>query len=223
MSEIPVVRDVLDDNAVAASANRARFAAAGLYVMNLMSGPGAGKTTLMERTAVACRGRLRIAVIAGDIETRRDADRIARHGVPVEQVNTGGACHMDARMLEGALSRIDLASLDVLIIENVGNLVCPAEFDLGEHDKVMILSVTEGADKPAKYPLMFSEARLMVLGKTDLLPYVDFDPDAAIADARTLNPDLEVIRLSSRTGEGVEDWISWIERRRAGKAGGTKD
>ncbi len=214
MTEIDVQRDVLDDNAQAANANRVRFAAAGLYVMNLMSGPGAGTTTLLERTGAGLRGRLRVAVIAADLETSRDADRIARHGAPVIQINTGGACHTDARLLATGLDQLDLPSLDVLIIENVGNLVCPAEFDLGESDKVMILSVTEGADKPAKYPLMFHESKLMILSKIDLLPHVDFDPAAAVADARALNPRLEVIRLSSKTGEGLEDWFRWIEERR---------
>ena len=213
MTEIDVQRDVLDDNAQAANANRTRFSATGLYVMNLMSGPGAGKTTLLERTVAGLRGRLRVAVIAADLETSRDADRLARHGATVIQINTGGACHTDARLLATALDKLDLPSLDVLIIENVGNLVCPAEFDLGENDKVMVLSVTEGADKPAKYPLMFHESKLMILSKIDLLPYVDFDPEAAVADARALNPRLEVIRLSSKTAEGLEDWFRWIEGR----------
>jgi hydrogenase nickel incorporation protein HypB len=151
-----------------------------------------------------------MGVIVGDIQTSRDADRIGRHGVPVHQINTGGGCHLDARMLEAALDAMDPASLDLLIVENVGNLVCPAEFDLGEHDKAMVLSVTEGADKPAKYPLMFCQSRLMILGKVDLLPYLDFDCDAAIADARALNPGLEVLRLSSKTGEGLEAWTDWL-------------
>jgi len=215
MGEVEVNKNILDDNAAVAAANRAAFAKAGVYVVNLMSSPGSGKTTLLERTAEACRGRLRLGVVAGDIETRRDADRIGRWGIPVEQINTGGACHLDARMVAPALAAFDLSSLDVLIVENVGNLVCPAEFDIGEHDKVMILSVTEGADKPAKYPLMFSESRLMLLGKIDLLPYVDFDVDAAIRDARTLNPKLEVIPISSRTREGLEDFVRFLERRRA--------
>jgi hydrogenase nickel incorporation protein HypB len=210
MTEVAIERDVLSDNDRAAAANRARFRAAGIYVLNLMSGPGAGKTTLLERTAERLRGTVRLGVIVGDIQTRRDADRIGRHGVPVHQVNTGGGCHLDARMLTAALDVMDPKDVDVLIIENVGNLVCPAEFDLGEHDKAMILSVTEGADKPAKYPLMFCESRLMILGKVDLLPHVDFDPQAAVDDARALNPGLEVIRLSSKTGEGVDAWADWL-------------
>ncbi len=210
MTEVTIERDVLSDNDRAAAANRARFRAAGTYVLNLMSGPGAGKTTLLERTAERLRDRVRLGVIVGDIQTCRDADRIGRHGVRVHQVNTGGGCHLDARMVAAALGAMDPADFDVLIVENVGNLVCPAEFDLGEHDKAMILSVTEGADKPAKYPLMFHESRLMLLGKVDLLPHVDFDPEAAVADARALNPGLQVIRLSSRTGEGLDAWTDWL-------------
>lgn len=214
MTEVRVERGVLDDQGRVAAENRERLRRAGVYCVNLMSGPGAGKTTLLERTVSEARGVMRIGVIAGDIETRRDAERIARHGVPVVQVNTGGACHLDARMLAPALDELDLSSLDVLVIENVGNLVCPAEFDVGEHDKVMILSVTEGHDKPAKYPLMFHEARLMLLGKVDLLPHVDFDCDAAVRDARAVNPDIEVIRVSSKTGEGVDEWRDWLRGRR---------
>lgn len=213
MAEVTIARDVLWDNDRAAAANRARFLAAGTYVLNLMSGPGAGKTTLLERTAERLRDQVRLGVLVGDIQTRRDADRIARHGVPVHQVNTGGGCHLDARMISAALDVLDPANLDLLIVENVGNLVCPAEFDLGEHDKAMILSVAEGADKPAKYPLMFQESRLMILGKVDLLPYVDFDEDAAVADARSLNPGLRVIRLSSKTGEGLDAWTDWLAGR----------
>jgi len=215
MTEILVQRDLLDDNAAAAAENRERFRKAGLYVLNLMSGPGSGKTTLLEKTAQRLAGRLRLGVIAGDIETRRDADRIGRHGVPVHQINTGGGCHLDARMISAALDSMDLAALDLVIIENVGNLVCPAEFDLGEADKVMLLSVTEGADKPGKYPLMFHEVRAMILSKVDLLPYVDLDVDAAVADARALNPDLEVLKLSARSGEGLDAWIEWLVRRAA--------
>jgi hydrogenase nickel incorporation protein HypB len=211
--EILVQQDVLHDNAREAARNRERFARDGVYVLNLMSGPGAGKTTLVERTAQHFQGKLRMAVINGDIETRRDADRIERAGVPVLQINTGGACHLEADTIARAADQLDPAHLDFLLIENVGNLVCPAEFDLGEHDKAMILSVTEGDDKPGKYPLMFREARVMLLNKIDLLPYVDFDPDAAERDARALKPDLEVLRMSTRSGAGLDAWYAWIERR----------
>jgi hydrogenase nickel incorporation protein HypB len=212
-TQVDVGRDVLQDNTRDAQANRERFARAGIYVLNLMSGPGAGKTTLLERTVGALNPRMRLAVIAGDLETRRDADRIGRHGVPVVQINTGGACHIEAHQIARAAEQFELSEFELLIIENVGNLVCPAEFDLGEHDKVMMLSCTEGHDKPAKYPLMFREARAMLLNKMDLLPHTNFDVDAAIADARALNPGIEVIKLSALTGEGLEAWFDWLESR----------
>jgi hydrogenase nickel incorporation protein HypB len=218
MVEVDVAVGVLDANDREAAANRSRFRASGAYVLNLMSGPGAGKTTLLEATADRLAGRVRLGIIAGDLQTDRDAARLARHGIPVLQVNTGVSCHLDARLLAGALDRLPLDELELLIIENVGNLVCPAEFDLGEDDKAMVLSVTEGADKPGKYPRMFAESRLMVVGKSDLLPYVDFDVHAAVADARALNAELEVIRLSARTGEGVDRWIDWLLERVAERA-----
>jgi len=212
-TQVDVGRDVLQDNTRDAQANRELFARAGIYVLNLMSGAGAGKTTLLERTVGALNGRMRLAVIAGDLETRRDADRIGRHGVPVVQINTGGACHIEAHQIAKAAAQFELSEFDLLIIENVGNLVCPAEFDLGEHDKVMMLSCTEGHDKPAKYPLMFRESRAMLLSKMDLLPHTNFDVDAAIADARALNPGIEVIKLSALTGEGLSAWFDWIKSR----------
>lgn len=212
-TQVDVGRDVLQDNTRDAQANRELFARAGIYVLNLMSGAGAGKTTLLERTVGALNGRMRLAVIAGDLETRRDADRIGRHGVPVVQINTGGACHIEAHQIAKAAAQFELSEFDLLIIENVGNLVCPAEFDLGEHDKVMMLSCTEGHDKPAKYPLMFRESRAMLLNKMDLLPHTNFDVDAAIADARALNPGIEVIKLSALTGEGLSAWFDWIKSR----------
>jgi hydrogenase nickel incorporation protein HypB len=213
MTEIAVEQDLLDDNDQAAAKNREIFRRAGVYVLNLMSGAGAGKTSLLERTLDLLRERLRLAVVVGDIETRRDADRLARHGVPAIQVNTAGACHIEARIIQNAVRDLDLEALDLLFIENVGNLVCPAEFDLGEHDKAMILSVTEGHDKPAKYPLMFHESRVLLLNKIDLLPHTDFDVEAAVRDARALNPELEVIRTSARTGEGLDAWTRWLEGR----------
>jgi hydrogenase nickel incorporation protein HypB len=212
-TQVDVGRDVLQDNARDAQANRERFARAGIYVLNLMSGPGAGKTTLLERTVGTLNGRMRLAVIAGDLETRRDADRIGSHGVPVVQINTGGACHIEAHQIAKAAAQFELSEFELLIIENVGNLVCPAEFDLGEHDKVMMLSCTEGHDKPAKYPLMFRESRAMLLNKMDLLPHTNFDVGAAIADAKALNPGIEVIKLSALTGEGLDAWFGWIESR----------
>ncbi|HEY3355844.1 MAG TPA: hydrogenase nickel incorporation protein HypB [Polyangia bacterium] len=213
MHEIAVKADVLSDNEHAAHHNREHFVAHGVYVVNLMSAPGAGKTTLLERTVDLLKPRFRVGVIEGDIETRRDADRIARHGVPTVQINTGHACHLDARMIHRNLDAFHLDELDLLFIENVGNLVCPAEFDLGEHDKVMVLSVTEGDDKPAKYPVMFHVARAMLVNKIDLLPHVDFDLERAVKDARGLNLDLEVFPLSARTGDGLTAWTDWLAAR----------
>jgi hydrogenase nickel incorporation protein HypB len=213
MHEIAIKADVLGDNEHAAHHNREHFVRHGVYVVNLMSAPGAGKTTLLERTVDALKDRYRVGVIEGDIETRRDADRIARHGVKAVQINTGHACHLDARMIHRNLGAFDLDALDLLVIENVGNLVCPAEFDLGEHDKVMLLSVTEGDDKPQKYPVMFHVARALVVTKIDLLPHVEFDVESAVRDARGLNLDLEVFRVSARTGEGLDAFVAWLERR----------
>jgi hydrogenase nickel incorporation protein HypB len=213
MHDIHVESDLLASNQTIAQHNREHFSAHGVYVLNLMSGPGAGKTTLLERTLEALGGRLRVGVIEGDVQTRIDADRIARHGVPVVQINTGGACHLDARQVGSRLDQLALDELDLLVIENVGNLVCPAEFDLGEHDKVMLLSVTEGDDKPAKYPVMFQASRALLLNKIDLLEHVDFDPAKAVRAARALNLDLEVFHVSARTGRGLPAWCDWLEGR----------
>ncbi|WP_428266868.1 hydrogenase nickel incorporation protein HypB [Haliangium sp.] len=211
--------DLRAANQSAADHNRDHFLAHQVYVLNLMSAPGAGKTTLLERTIDALAGRWRMAVIEGDVQSRADAERIEQRGVPVVQINTGGACHLDARLIHDHLGGFDLSALDLLVIENVGNLVCPAEFDLGEHDKVMLLSVTEGHDKPEKYPLMFHAARAMLLTKIDLLPHVDFDPDLAERRARALNRELEIFRLSARTGAGLDAWCRWLEARVLGVKG----
>ncbi|MBI5512015.1 MAG: hydrogenase nickel incorporation protein HypB [Deltaproteobacteria bacterium] len=213
MHEIAVKTDLLQDNNDAAHHNREHFVEHGVYVINLMSAPGAGKTTLLERTVDALQARHRLAVIEGDLQTSRDAERIARHGVQAIQINTGSACHLDARLIHQHLGALDLDALDVLVIENVGNLVCPAEFDLGEHDKVMVLSVTEGHDKPSKYPLMFHVARAMLVNKIDLLPYTDFDLDKAAKDARAYNIDLTVLPVSATTGAGMPAWYEWLEGR----------
>jgi hydrogenase nickel incorporation protein HypB len=212
-TEIKVETDVLSRNQKDANEVRRSFAEQGIYVLNLMSGPGAGKTTLLERTAEVMGKRLRMAVIAGDLETNRDAERLGKYGVPVVQVNTSGACHMEAHQIARVVEGFDLANLDLIIVENVGNMVCPAEFDLGETDRVMVLSCTEGHDKPGKYPLMFRESRLLLLNKTDLLPYVYFDVDAAIADARAVNPTMEVIPVSATKGEGMSTWFDWLVER----------
>ncbi len=213
MHDIAVNTEILASNEAMAQHNREHFREHGLYVCNLMSAPGAGKTTLLERTLGALAGRYKLGVIEGDVQGREDADRIGRLGVPVIQINTGGACHLDARLVHHNLERLALAGLDALIIENVGNLVCPAEFDLGEQDKIMLLSVAEGDDKPKKYPVMFHVARVLVLNKIDLLPHVTFNVERAERDARALNLDLEIFRLSARTGEGLDAWSDWLARR----------
>ena len=215
MHEIPVHGDLRASNQEVARLNRQHFGEHGVYVVNLMSGPGAGKTTLLEQTVQELARRWRIAVIEGDIQTSRDAERIARHGVTAIQINTKGACHLDARQIAAHVKRLNLDEVDLLFIENVGNLVCPAEFDLGEHDRVMLLSVAEGDDKPAKYPVMFHRARLMLINKIDLLPYVDFDSASAVGDARALNANLAVLPISARTGEGLAEWYRWLEERMA--------
>jgi hydrogenase nickel incorporation protein HypB len=213
MHEITVNASLLQANDAVALENREIFTSHGIYVFNLMSGPGAGKTTLLEKTLAALAGRYRFAVIEGDVQSDADARRIQRCGIPAVQVNTGGACHLDARQVHNALGRFDLHHLEVLVIENVGNLVCPAEFDLGEHDKVMLLSVAEGEDKPRKYPVMFHVARAVLISKVDLLPHVDFDAGRAERDIAALNLDAPVFRLSARTGEGMDRWLAWLEER----------
>ncbi len=211
--EVKVVKDILEANEVIAEENRRLFKEKGLYVLNLMGAPGTGKTTLLERTIERIKDRWKVGVIEGDIATSRDAERIAQYGVSVVQINTGGACHLDGNMVRMGLRELPLEGLQVLIVENVGNLVCPAEFNIGEDDKVMILSVTEGEDKPLKYPLMFQVSRLLLLNKIDLLPHVDFNLDRFKEFALKVNPHLEIIPISCKTGEGLEEWIKWLENR----------
>lgn len=211
--KIPVVKNVLDANDRIAQENRALFDAKGIYVINLMSAPGAGKTTLVEKTILALKDTYRIAVIEGDIQDTYDADRVAALGIPAVQINTGGGCHLDGNMIREALAGLDLDAIDLLIVENVGNLVCPAEFKVGENAKVMLLSTPEGADKPAKYPLMFQESSVLLINKIDLMPYVDFDRDKALKDARAINQDLTIFEVSCRTGDGLEQWFAWLRGR----------
>ena len=217
--EVKVVKRILEANEVIAQENARLFAEHGIYVLNLMGSPGTGKTSLLERTLEALRGRWRIGVIEGDIATSRDAERIAQHGVPTVQINTGGACHLDGNMIRGALGEMDFDGIDLLIVENVGNLVCPAEFRIGEDDKAMILSVTEGEDKPLKYPLMFQVSSALLLNKIDLLPYVDFDVERLRENALKVNPRLEIMEISCKTGKGIERWIGWLEERAKRKRG----
>ncbi len=209
--KIPVVQNILQANERLAAANRKRFDDLGIFAINLMSSPGAGKTSLLERTVDGLAGRLRMAVIEGDLQTSNDAERIQRKGVQAVQINTDGGCHLDGNMIQIALDSLDLTNLELLVIENVGNLVCPAEFNLGEHEKVTILSVTEGDDKPLKYPLMFQISSVLIVNKIDLLPYIDCDMEKIRDQARQLNPKQTIFEVSCRSGEGIESWISWLE------------
>ncbi|MCK2097029.1 hydrogenase nickel incorporation protein HypB [Thauera aromatica] len=208
---LAIERDLLASNDALAAANRAAFAARGIFALNLVSSPGSGKTSLLVRMLQELAGRIPAAVIEGDQQTEFDAERIRAAGVPALQINTGKGCHLDAGMIARALARMDLAAGSLLLIENVGNLVCPAAFDLGEAHKVAILSVTEGEDKPLKYPDLFAAADLLLLNKVDLLPHLAFDAQRAIGYALRLNPRLRVIRTSATTGAGVGEWIGWIE------------
>jgi hydrogenase nickel incorporation protein HypB len=208
---VQIEQDILAKNNAYAAANRERLAGRGVFALNLVSSPGSGKTTLLCKTIELLKGRRPVAVIEGDQQTSQDAERIRATGAPAIQINTGKGCHLDAHMVGHALERIDLHDNALLMIENVGNLVCPAAFDLGEAHKVVILSVTEGEDKPIKYPDMFRAATLMLLNKCDLLPHLDFDVARAIDFARRVNPDIEVLQVSARTGAGMEDWLAWLE------------
>ncbi len=208
--KVTVVKNVLDANERIARDNRTLFDSKKIFVINLMSSPGAGKTTLVEKTILALRDRYRIAVIEGDIQDTYDADRVSALGIPAVQINTGGACHIDGNMIRDALPALNLDELDLLITENVGNLVCPAEFQVGENAKVMILSTPEGADKPAKYPLMFQESAVLLINKMDLLPYVDFDLERAKRTALAINPELKIFEVSCRDDQGLGAWYAWL-------------
>jgi hydrogenase nickel incorporation protein HypB len=210
-----IERDILSKNNSYAAQNRARFAEAGVLALNFVSSPGSGKTTLLVRTIEELKARLRIFVIEGDQQTSNDAERIRATGAPAIQINTGKGCHLDAHMVGHALDRFDLSKGGALFIENVGNLVCPAAFDLGEAHKIVVLSVTEGEDKPLKYPDMFAAADLMLLNKCDLLPHLDYDVGACLANALKVNPRLQTLVVSARSGEGLAALYAWIEARLA--------
>jgi hydrogenase nickel incorporation protein HypB len=210
---------VLNENEKAAAELRAEFARHGVFVVNLIGSPGCGKTALLERTLQAFEPGRRVAVLTGDIQTDADAERLGRYGFPARQITTAGACHLDARMVRKALNGWDLDKLDVLYIENVGNLVCPTSYDLGEAHKIVLLSVTEGEEKPLKYPGIFFKASLMAMTKLDLLPYVPFKADVAEANARQIHPGIEIVRVSSATGAGMDQWLEWLERHAGLKAG----
>jgi hydrogenase nickel incorporation protein HypB len=216
---VRIEQDILSKNDTHAAENRRLFATQRIHALNLLSSPGSGKTTLLVKTIELLQGRLAVGVIEGDQQTSRDAERIRATGAPAVQINTGKGCHLDAHMVGHALEKLGLPDGALLLVENVGNLVCPAAFDLGEAAKVVILSVTEGEDKPLKYPDMFRAARLMLLNKCDLLPYLDFDVAQAIEFARRVNPHIEVIEISATSGAGIDEWLAWIERGAAAAKG----
>ena len=212
-----VLENVLDANDTLARANRDMFDRAETYTINMMSSPGAGKTALLERTLERLRSQLRLGVLEGDVQTTLDADRLARFHIPLVQVNTdpgfGGECHLDANMVRSGLGELPLEDIDILIIENVGNLVCPAEFRVGEDSRVMVYSVTEGEEKPLKYPLMFRSADLVLVNKVDLLEHLDFDLEQFLGNLDAVNPRVSTILTSARTGQGVDEWCDWLGQR----------
>ena len=220
--EVKVVRKVLDVNNTMAEQNRKLFSEKGIFVINVMSSPGSGKTTTLEKTLSRIMPEISSAVIVGDICTTNDADRLAKTGTPVVQVNTdefGGDCHLAAHVIRDAAGNLDLDAIDLLIVENVGNLVCPAEFDIGEDARAVVLSVAEGEDKPVKYPLMFRVCDAAILNKTDLLPYLDYDKAAAVENILRIHPDMPVFEMSAKTEEGLDPWIEWLKERVREKSG----
>ncbi len=214
---VEVLERIFGENDRTAAANRAQFAAAGVRVVNLMSSPGAGKTTLLRETLRGLAGQVRVGIIEGDIETSLDADALAGFGAEIALINTGngfgGECHLDAPMVRSALPRLPLGDLDLVLIENVGNLVCPAEFDVGEDARAMVYAITEGEEKPLKYPVMFRSCGLVVVNKVDLLPFLGFDMDGFLGNLKKVNPAAEVMLVSARTGEGVGAWCDWLRAR----------
>jgi hydrogenase nickel incorporation protein HypB len=208
--KVTVAQHILAGNETIAAEIQQTLVARGIRALNIMSSPGAGKTTLLERTIERLRERLGIAVIEGDVETTADAERIEAAGAETVQINTRGACHLEAHMIRDALAEIELARVDLLIIENIGNLVCPASWNLGEDMRVVVVSTSEGDDKPAKYPQMFAASQVMVVNKLDLLPYVDYDIQKAKRQALAINPSLHIFELSCRTGEGLDAWCAWL-------------
>jgi len=208
--KIKLEKDVLSDNNMAADYNRDKFSNSKTLVINLMSSPGAGKTTLLEKTIEILSSEFRIGVIEGDLATEKDADRIRALGAQAIQINTNGGCHLDARMIAKTLPEFELDNIDILFIENVGNLVCPSGYDLGQNHKIAVLSVPEGNDKIPKYPTMFNRTELVLLNKIDLLPYLDFNVQEAIDDLKAINPDSKLIKISAKTKEGLDEWFDWL-------------
>ncbi len=211
MSVLTVERKVLEKNDIIAGTNRQLLKSRGIFTINLVSSPGSGKTSLVEKTIAACRETLTLAVIEGDVQTDLDARRVDALGVPVVQIVTHGACHLEAGLISDALQKIDLSGVQLMIIENVGNLVCPAGYDLGEDAKIAIVSVTEGDDKPLKYPAMFRKASVLIINKTDLLPYLTASVEELEKNALSINPALKIFRTSCTTGEGISEWCSWLQ------------
>lgn len=214
MERVPLERKVLSENDRIAAELRTQFQEHGILCLNLISSPGSGKTSLLERTLENLPRHDRVAVLTGDIQTDNDAARLRRFHFPVKQITTGGTCHLDARMIERHLADWRLEDLDLLLIENVGNLVCPSSYDLGEAAKIVLLSVTEGEDKPLKYPSIFFKSDLLILTKTDLLPHVPFDISLAAENARRVHPGMEIVEVSCLTGNGMQEWMTWLEHRR---------
>ncbi|WP_022855733.1 hydrogenase nickel incorporation protein HypB [Thermodesulfobacterium thermophilum] len=208
---LQLLEDIMKYNEFQARHNREHFEEYGIYAINLMSAPGSGKTTLLEKTVELLSGKLRIGVIEGDLETERDAERIRKKGVPVYQITTGSACHLDASLIHKAMHKLPMDQIDLLFVENIGNLVCPASYDLGTHLNVTLLSVPEGEDKPEKYPLIFKVSQLVVITKIDLLPYFDFDLEKVKSQIQKINPKAQIIALSAKTGEGFDLWVKFLE------------
>lgn len=214
MNRVPLEKKVLSENDRIAAELRARFREHGTLCLNLISAPGSGKTSLLEKTLESLPRTESVAVLTGDIQTENDATRLRRFGFPVKQITTGGTCHLDARMIERHLADWRLEEIDLLFIENVGNLVCPSSYDLGEEAKIVLLSVTEGEDKPLKYPSIFFKSELLVITKIDLLPYVAFNISAAEENARRVHPEMKIVRLSCTSGDGFREWLTWLEQRK---------
>lgn len=211
LTKVKVFTNILKANENIAQKNRDIFDKNKVYTINLMSSPGSGKTSLLERTINLVKNELKMAVLEGDLQTDNDAQRIKKYDIPVVQINTNGACHLDANMVDRALKSFDFKEIDLFVIENVGNLVCPASFELGEHDKAVMVSTTEGDDKPIKYPVMFRKAKVLLINKIDLLPYTNFNMSKIKKDAMNINPEIRIFEISCRTGEGLGIWVDWLK------------
>ncbi|MBO6203209.1 MAG: hydrogenase nickel incorporation protein HypB [Selenomonas sp.] len=217
--EIKVIKNILGENDRIAAENQAMFQDKKVFVLNFMGSPGAGKTSVLEKTMERLKDKIKMAVIEGDLFTSKDAERIDKYGVPVIQINTAGGCHLDANMVQKTVREMKLDELDLLVVENVGNLVCPAEFPVGEDARAVVLSVTEGDDKPLKYPLMFKESEIALLNKVDLAPYCNFNMESAKKDITSLHPGIEVLEVSCTKGDGIEAWCDWLLKKIAAKKG----